>query len=264
MQIKCSKCDNLIDFNIEEKSQESDMIPEFSIKKLYINSEIGLRMRSTPEIRSDNILGVLKFGQEISVLKEQEKWFEIECLDKKGWVSCYFLTEENPVQERENQIITKKETLSDLLPDFKTGIANLASDSNTLKLRKIIKDEFGGGVNNWDLQCTEYVQYKVQQIGITIQWPSERPRHGGKWSKIFERSGMYKVLNTPKAGCAMSFTSGLRNSNVGHVAFIEEIFDNWSIKISEANWPPPGKYWERILIKSQWQDKYKGRFIDFT
>ena len=143
-------------------------------------------------------------------------------------------------------------------------LPNLANDQNTIKLRKIIKDEFGGGAHGWDLQCTEYVHYKAQQVGIAIQWPSDRPRHGGKWAAIFERNKLYKVLDTPKAGCAMSFTGGLRDLNIGHVAFVEEVFKDESIKISEANWPPPGKYFERVLSKAEWKDKFKGRFIDFT
>lgn len=260
MEIKCPKCEHL--FKIKEKTEDIDLIPEFSTKKLYINSEIGLRMRSAPEIKADNIIVVVPFGKEVLVIQEQEKWFQITIDNKTGWVSCYHLTENSPIQESIE--LLKKESIENILPDFKIYYRNLVNDSNTIKLRKIINDEFGGGANSWDLQCTEYVQYRVQQMGVAINWPSERPRHGGRWATIFEKSGKYKVLNEPRAGCAMSFMGGLRNSNIGHIAFVEEVYDNEAIKISEANWPPPGKYCERILTKSQWQDKYKGRFIDFT
>lgn len=62
----------------------------------------------------------------------------------------------------------------------------------------------------------------------------------------------------------MSFTAGLGNPNIGHVAFIEKVCEDGLIKVSEANWPPPGKYFERKLSKKEWKDKYKGKFIDFT
>lgn len=260
MQIKCPKCEYL--FNINEKSEDADTVPEFSTKKLYVSSEIGLRMRSTPEIKIDNIIAVLDFGKEVLVTQEQEKWFKISVDDKEGWISCYYLVEDLPIKQSPE--LLKKESTDDILPTFKVCVSNLANDANTVKLRKIINDEFGGGANGYDLQCTEYVQYRVQQMGITIKWPNERPRHGGRWAIIFEKSGQYKVLNGPKAGCAMSFTSGIKNSNVGHVAFVEDVYNDESIKISEANWPPPGKYNERILSKNQWQDKYKGKFIDFS
>lgn len=259
MQVKCPKCQNI--FSINEKSDDADTIPEFSTKKLYISSEIGLRMRTTPEIKDDNIIITVDFGKEVSVIQEQDKWFKVKIEDKEGWVSCYYLTENPPTKQTPE--LQKKESTSDVLPTFKIGVVNLANDSNTVKLRKIINDAFGCGANGYDLQCTEYVHYKIQQLGITINWPAERPRHGGRWATIFEKSGQYKILSSPKAGCAMSFTSGLKNSNIGHVAFVEEIYNNEAIKISEANWPPPGKYCERILTKDQWQDKYKGRFIDF-
>lgn len=259
MQIKCPKCQHLFDIN--EKSEDSDTIPEFSTKILYVSSEIGLRMRSTPEIKEDNKIITLDFGKEVLVIQEQDKWFKVKVDDREGWVSCYFLVEDSPIKQIVE--LQKKESTDDILPVFKAGVINLVNDANTIKLRKIIKDAFGLGANGCCLQCTEYVHYRVQRMGITIKWPNERPRHGGRWATIFEKSGQYKVLSKPKAGCAMSFTSGIKNSNVGHVAFVEEVYNNESIKISEANWPPPGKYYERILSKSQWQDKYKGRFIDF-
>jgi len=260
-QIKCTQCGSLID--IKEKTEDSDIVPEFATKKLYVSAEIGLRMRTTPEIKKDNISEPgLPYGSEVLVMEEQEKWFKVNAGGRVGWVSCYYLIENSPIQQSSE--LSKKESAQNLLPAFKPHYPNLAKDDNTVKLRKIIKDEFGGGVNGWDLQCTEYVHYRVQQMGININWPNERPRHGGRWAVIFENSGQYKVSNEPTAGSAMSFTSGLKNSTVGHVAFVEEIYENGSIKISEANWPPPGKYYERILAKSEWQDKYKGKFINFT
>lgn len=259
MAINCPKCGYL--FNFEEKSEELDAAPEFSSKKLYVSAEDGLRLRSSPEIKPDNILVNLLYGQEVIVKQEKEKWFEVSVDDKTGWVFSYYLIEE--VSVKQSAELQSKETSQDNFPFFKSQVQNLTNDLNTIKVRKIIKDEFGGGARGDDLQCTEYVQYKIQQMGISIKWPQERPRHGGRWAGIFERSGQYKVLSEPKAGCAMSFTGGLKNSNVGHVAFVEEVYQDNSIRISEANWPPPGTYFERILTKSQWQDKYKGKFIDF-
>jgi|GEM_PF-531555 len=256
-----TKCVNLWQ-EFLDKNEKAHTIPEFPTKKLYVSSEIGLRMRSAPEIKDSNIIITLEFGKEVSVIQEQDKWFKVKVDDKEGWVSCYYLTENLPIKQSAD--LPKKESVNDMSPVFKIGVQNLANDFNTVKLRKIINDEFGGGANGYDLQCTEYAQYKIKQLGFTIIWPSERPRHGGRWATIFENSGKYKVSSQPKAGSAMSFTSGLQNSNIGHVAFVEEIYNDESIKISEANWPPPGKYNERILAKSLWQDKYKGRFIDFS
>jgi len=153
-----------------------------------------------------------------------------------------------------------KEEVEDLL--FEIGIPNPLNSQNTIKIREIIKDEFSGGKNKWNLQCTEYVQYKIQRIGIIIEWPVKSGRHGGKWPDIFEKYGLYKILNRPKSGCAVSFKE--RHGRYGHIAFVEEVLDNECIKISEANYPGSGKYNERIIPRLKWRNHYKCRFIDFS
>ncbi len=246
---------------VEEKSIE--IFPAFSTKTLFVNSEIGLNVRSGPDVNSEKI-GTISYGVEVTVLQEQSKWFEIKSGDLQGWVSSVYLTEEKPLELTQRVI---KEDASSEFPQFKKAVANLASDINTIKLRKIIEDEFRGSANSWDLQCTEYVCYKLRQMGVRISWPAERPRHGGRWAGIFERSGLYKILNEPKAGCAMCFTTGFRTAamnETGHVAFVEQVLEDGSVKISEANWPPPGKYNERVMPISEWRDKYKCRFVDFS
>ncbi|MFH0732984.1 MAG: CHAP domain-containing protein [Candidatus Omnitrophota bacterium] len=246
---------------VEEKSIE--VLPAFSTKTLFVNSEIGLNVRSSPDVASTK-LGAIPHGTEVIVLNEQGKWLEVKSGSLQGWVSSVYLTEEKPAEQTQRIV---KEDISSELPQFKIAVANLINDTNTTKLRKIIDDEFGGGVSGWDLQCTEYVCYKLRQMGIRISWPAERPRHGGRWAGIFERRGLYKVLTEPKAGCAMCFTTGFRTAamnETGHVAFVEQVLENGSVQISEANWPPPGKYNERVVSVSEWRDKYKCRFVDFS
>jgi len=247
----------------EEKSVE--ILPELTTQKLYVNSEIGLRIRSTPEIKPDNILEVLSHGQEVTKIEEQNKWIKVQYnSDKEGWVSSVYLTENKPVDSPQ---VAPKEDFQDALPKFKKAVANLANDENTIKLRKIINYEFGLDFDKDELQCTEYTQYRVQQMGIKIQWPVKTNRNGGNWANIFEKHGLYKVLDTPKAGCAMCFTTGFRTpamNATGHVAFVEQVFDDESVKITEANWPPPGKYNERRMPKAEWRNKHKCRFVDFS
>ena len=247
---------------VDERVEE--VIPELKTKILYINSVIGLRLRSTP-LLNDNKVALLEYGREVEKIDENDKWCKIKTGDLVGWVSSYYLTEKMPAKERATPI---KENVQDALPVFKISVANCADDPNTKKVRQFIKDEFTGGKNRWELQCTEYAQYKVlQRIGVMIQWPSDRPRHGGFWADIFAKHGMYKILDTPKAGCTMSFTKGfktLKAQETGHVAFVEQVFEDGSIRISEANWPPPGKYLERTLTPEEWRDKWGGRFVDYS
>lgn len=260
MPITCPKCNQTFDF--EEKTRVEDIAPQFSAKELFVSASEGLRMRSSPDkINNDNIIAKLPFRTKVVVVQENGDWFQVNIDDKTGWVSKFYLEEQVPVALEDLQ---KKEMVQDALPFFQNHEKNLATDANSIKLRKIINDEFGGGARRDDLQCVEYVHYKIQQMGTTIKWPAERPRNGGLWAGIFQRSGQYKILDEPKAGCAMSFVGSLKNPNVGHVAFVEEVYQDGTIKISEVNWPPPGIYSERVIPKSQWKDKYQAKFIDFT
>jgi len=146
---------------------------------------------------------------------------------------------------------------------FKIGIPNLWNSNNTVKLRALIKDEFKGGKNKWDLQCTEYVHYRIKQNGVNIKWPIKYGRHGGKWADIFTKYKLYKVADAPTVGDAMSFRESLKGAAyiTGHVAYVEKVFPDGSIYISEANWPGKGKYNERKLAKIVWCNKYKAKFI---
>ena len=73
-------------------------------------------------------------------------------------------------------------------------------------------------------------------------------------------------MEVPRAGCAMSFRERLKGAahETGHIAFVEKVWPDGSIYISEANWPGLGKYNERKLAKAVWYNKYKAKFISFS
>lgn len=245
-----------------------EILPAFTRRKLYVNAA-ELNVRSSPELADGNKVGRLKFGQEVTVIGEDGKWLKIIGPgDIQGWVSSYYLTEYLPVHASPADAKPSPTTATVDLPIvFRKGVPNLADDPNVIRLREIINDEFGGGKNRWELQCTEYAQYRIQQLGINIRWPVKSGRHGGKWADIFERHGLYKVLDYPKGGCTMSFTAGFKSPEMmgtGHVAFVEKVSADGSARIAEANWPPPGKYNERIVPLQEWREKWKARFIDFS
>ena len=154
------------------------------------------------------------------------------------------------------------------------GVPNLYDSPNTIAIRKIITDEFGGAATKDHLNCTEYVQYRVKtKLGITIEWPADRPRNGGEWAAIFKKHNMYTVLASPVLHAAMCFTAGISTNAavnaIGHVAFVEEVLPDGSVKISEANWPPlgqqpQGQYNERVISKQRWQEHYRAQFVCFV
>lgn len=245
---------------ISTEGPNPSVTPVVPKKRMYVNSHIGLRVRSEPHV-GNNILEILLYGDMVRIDRQEDSWAHVEYGDGHiGWASIYYLSEDMPPDALQSPLPGK-------LPHFVVAQPNRADDRNTLEVRLVIRDEFGGGANKWDLQCTEYVQYKLSVRGIAPVWPADRPRNGGKWAEIFERNRLYSVSAEPSVGAAVCFTSGFvsREANeIGHVAYVEGVFADGSIKVSEANWPPPGKYNERIIPKREWQDRYKARFVKFA
>lgn len=221
-------------------------IPQKSYPKVFVTAK-DLNVRTSSDTSSNgNIIGKLSYGEEVEPLTLENGWYKINYQNKDGWISKLYT----------HGIVDKP---IDNIVNLRIGIPNDLKSQNTISIRNIINDEFGGGKNGWDLQCVEYVQYKIQILGCNINWPVKSGRDGGKWAEIFSAQGKYAVTETPGMSCAMSFTN---MPGYGHVAFVEDIFPDSSIKISEANWPGKGKYNERIINKVM-QQKYGAKFIKF-
>jgi surface antigen len=222
-----------------------------SQQKLYSKTK-GLRFRKNSDASDPkSIIRELAEGEEMTFV--DGPWLKVRVGDQEGWVHGDYVTD----------------SFSPVAGVFRLGIPNLPHDATTVFVRKEINDEYGGGKNSWELQCTEYVTYRVKKkLGVVISWPVKSGRNGGKWGSIFQKHKTYAVFAEPKINCAMSFTSGISSNSatnkIGHVAFIEEVYPDGSIKISEANWPRNGIYNERVISVSDWKNKYKALFISFS
>ena len=249
--------------NMNKDEVAPHVVVDFDEDVLYVDTD-GLNVRKTPDL-NNKPLDILKFGEEVRVTEKGDYWFKVNYRDnKEGWVASQYLTEENPKMSTSEE----RRKLSENFPIFKKCRPNLPNDETTKAVREFIEKEFVFDYQKTPLQCTEYVQYKVlKDLGIRINWAGrEGSRNGGDWPGQFTRLNRYKILNTPKRGCAMSFANPNFNKPWGHVAFVEEVSDiDKSIRISEANWPSKGIYNERPLSKEQWsQEKWGAKFIDFT
>jgi surface antigen len=219
--------------------------------KLYAK-ENKLRFRKVPDTSLPrSIIKELRQGSEM--LFVDGPWIRVKIGSEVGWVHGDYVSEE-------------KIRSTDF---FTVGTPHLHGDARTKEIRTAITDMYGGEKNGWELQCTEYVTYRVKmKLGIDITWPVTSGRHGGRWGAIFSQYKTYHVSTTPKVDCAMSFTTGISTiasvNDIGHVAFVEAVHHDGSITISEANWPRNGIYNERVLSKVAWKDTYKAQFIHFT
>jgi len=230
-------------------------------QKLYTKVD-NLRFRKTPYSKNlNNLIRELKNGQKLELL--DGPWLKVRVGRKEGWVHGGYVTEAEPIIKK--QVKSKREIA------FIKGVPNLKNDIVTITVRKAINDLFNLGKSKEDypLNCTEYVQYRVKEkLGLDIEWPVKWGRDRGKWAAIFKKYNKYRVLTQPKVNCAMCFTSGISKkpkiNAIGHVAFIEKVYPNGTISISEVNMPNSGIYNERPIPKKKWQKQYKAQFVEFV
>lgn len=223
-------------------------------QKVYV-IEDNVNFRKQSEASDGTQL--MKKDQELTIV--DGPWFRVAKNGQQGWVRADYLSEVAPAV---NQVASP-------LINFVIGQANSATSDITKKIREVINDVLNGGKRGDNLQCTEYVSYRLKtKLGIDINWPVSSGRNGGVWWKIFQDAGLYKIISEPMANCAMCLTAGISQdpatNAIGHVAFVEEVLLDGSVKISEANWPRDGIYGERTIAKEKWQNQYKAKFVDFA
>ncbi|HLR18854.1 MAG TPA: CHAP domain-containing protein [Staphylococcus sp.] len=98
---------------------------------------------------------------------------------------------------------------------------------------------------HWKNNCTWYVHNKRNQIKRYL--PSSFT-HAKNWLYEARRAG-FSTGKKPLAGAILQTSKG--GGGYGHVAFVEKVYKNGSIKISEYNYSVRLGYGTRTLSKSQ-------------
>ncbi|ULG72011.1 CHAP domain-containing protein [Macrococcus brunensis] len=116
-------------------------------------------------------------------------------------------------------------------------------------VRRMMSDPMA--MNTYDKgQCTYYVFDKVRQDGkmIARSWNDAK-----YWATRAEEEG-YTVNQQPLEGSLLQSARGRQ----GHVAYVEHVYQNGSIKVTEMNYIKPYYISERVLTK---QDIQRYQFI---
>ncbi|RAI82486.1 CHAP domain-containing protein [Macrococcoides goetzii] len=90
-------------------------------------------------------------------------------------------------------------------------------------------------------QCTYYVFDKVKKDGNMIERSWRDAKH---WAKLAKQDG-YNVNHSPRKGALLQSPRGTQ----GHVAYIEHVYQNGNVKVSEMNYTQPYEITERIIYK---------------
>lgn len=199
---------------------------------------------SKPTMEFDGVITRLPYGTMVMVLESRGRWSRVAHTGKEGWVL--------------------RDDLSDraahVYPDFTIGVENRADDPNTLRVRACIEDEFGAGKAELPLQSSEYVLYRLYKKGIQIAWPDVRPRIEGLWHELLKGRAGVQIGIGPCGGCIMEY---IYESGEGHLAYVEAVFPDETLSISEVNYPADGIYNERVLTREEWIE-LKPVFIEFS
>jgi len=212
-------------------------------------ASIATPLRSSPATSGDATVGVLPYGSMVMVLKSDDAWAYVASGGQEGWVYAEDL----------------EDRAAHVYPAFHIGEENRDDDPATVRLRALIEDAFGAGEIALPLQAEEYVLYRLIRRGVKIAWPPVRPRSPGMWASILKDVPTVRIGAKPTPGSVMEFmlTIGDSHEPLGHLAYVEAVFPDGSLQISEANWPDQGVYNERVLVEGEWRELAPS-FLQFT
>ena len=192
----------------------------------------------------DGVVAELPYGAAFSIIGSQGKWLNVEYEDTRGWVHLDDVTR----------------TKEDLEPQFVEGELYAHDHADTVTLRTAISDAFHAAQFDLPLQDVEYTSYKLAAQNRTIAWPSERPRVAGTWQRILKGVAGVHLGILPKTDTVIEY---INPDNTGHVAYVEAVYPDESIFISEVGYPDEGRYHERTLTKDEWIE-LRPVFIEIT
>ena len=216
------------------------LLPSSTSKKAFTPGEqyfiagTDVYMYKDPVCTFDNALRKLKYGQNVRLIDLQGRWAQIRLAGVLGWV----LKDALALQA------------SDVYPQFQSGVQYDAYNTQTIKLRACIDDMFHGGKSNHILSAAEYAQYKLEQKKIFIDWDDIRLRIPGTWQrKLRGRYGIHIGIY-PKQHAVMEYIV----DDIGHLAFVESVFPDGSIIISEIGAGDDAYYTQQTLKTEQYRE----------
>jgi len=195
---------------------------------------VAVPIYANPTVEFDTQIGSIPYGELVLMVKPQGRFYQVIWNGIEGWVL------RDDLADRANRVY----------PEFLVGQENLVDHVNTSHVRAIIGDTFGIGRSDFPLQAGEYIVYRLWRKGIHIPWTDVRPRVPGLWHTILRGSPKVHSSITPTVGSIMEYVF---DQEIGHVGYVEAVFPDQTITISEVNYPDSGIYNERELSQEEWK-----------
>ena len=195
-----------------------------------------------PTIAYDTQIATVPFGSMVMAHEPQGRFYNVTWNAIQGWMLRDDLAER----------------AVDIFPHFVENEENLVDSKNTALVRALIGDPFGLSRSTLSLQAGEYVLYRLWRRSVLIPWNDVRPRVPGSWHTILRGITNVHIHIAPKVGTIMEY---MLDAEIGHVAYVEAVFPDETICISEVNNPDFGMYHEKELSKAMWKE-YRPVFIE--
>ena len=208
-------------------------IPKSLGTSIYIGVPDTL-MYADPIMVFDGVMETLSYGELVTLIENKGRWSRIRRKESEGWVL------------RD----TLEEMKTSIHPSFTHGKKYDAEDPETVMLRTILGDMFFAMPLELPLQDIEYVSYILKKKGRDILWPLLRPRTSGTWHVLLKGVEGIHIGVTPKTDSILEIIE----DDIGHVAYVDAVFPDESIKISEIGYPEEGMYSERTLPREEWRE----------
>lgn len=218
------------------KQEAIPEVSELAKNAVMYARDIAVPVYRNPTIEFDAQTGSIPYGEMVMVLEPKGRFFRIIWNGLEGWI--------------------RKEDVADraahVYPEFKIQEENSIDHPNTARVRALLGDPFHAKYTDLPLQAGEYVLYKLWRKGKRIEWPKTRdPRVPGLWHRILRGVPRIHMSVMPKVDAVMEY---MMHDDVGHLAYVDAVFPDDAISISEVNYPDGGIYNERVLTKEEWKE----------
>lgn len=202
---------------------------------MYVCCVEGTPRYTAPQREFDGVVEMVPYGAAVTVVGYRGRYTSVLRGGHTGWISKDDLTPDK--QSVWPQLIVHHEYL--------------ATESDTIKLRAIIQDVFGAGVEQLPLQAGEYILFRLMQDHRTIAWPLTRPRLPGSWQTILRGiMGIHSTV-TPKTDSIVEWNT---ESGEGRLAYVEAVSPDNTISLTLVGLTIAGQYETLTLTEEEWRE----------
>lgn len=212
-------------------------------QRAYVTEE-AVPVLKEPRVRFDTVLGQLPYAEIVGVTAMENGFAHIQTESVSGWVNAEYLSDDKNV----------------LFPQLQPGTVHTAQHENTIKIRKLLRDDLLGGFLRMHLQASEFVLYQMKLSHKQLPWPLDRPRTPGTWHALLRGLSGVTIGVAPRTAAVIEFFGA---DQAGVIGWVDSVAPDESIKILSVGRFIEGEYRVDTLTSQEWRE-LRPVFISIT